>query len=66
MSQPSFEDQHACFSLFDASGSGKIDSKGLASALRTLGYTPSKEELSAHGSGPFDFDTFRDICAKSV
>jgi hypothetical protein len=65
MSSP-FEDMHACFALFDESGAGKITAENLSHALRTLGYTPSQEDLSGYGKGPFDFDQFKEICEKAV
>jgi Ca2+-binding EF-hand superfamily protein len=61
----SVEDMQACFALFD-SGNGTVSADNLAEAVRTLGFTPTKEELAELGKGPFDFEAFQGACSKMV
>merc|ERR1711907_479068 len=56
------------FALFDTDGSGSIDADELKTAMRALGFTPTKEEISkmlkdldVDGNGSVEFTEFLDL-----
>merc|ERR1711907_340509 len=56
------------FALFDTDGSGSIDANELKTAMRALGFTPTKEEISkmlkdldVDGNGSVEFNEFLDL-----
>eukprot|EP00752_Nemacystus_decipiens_P012402 g10989.t1 len=65
LSDEDIEDFQEAFNNFDRDGSGTIDSTELATVLRSLGYSPTKEQLKKlmsrvdlDGSGDISFDEF--------
>jgi len=71
------EDQKAdvkeAFNLFDAAGSGVIDTKDLKVAMRALGFEPRKEEIKKmisevdkDNSGQLSFDNFLSLMSTKM
>lgn len=61
----SLDDAPACFDLFDKESSGSIGGDVISTAIRSLGYCVSNEELTEMGaSGSMDLAKFQDIAAK--
>eukprot|EP00903_Cladosiphon_okamuranus_P015076 g13945.t1 len=65
LSKEDLEDLKEAFSNFDRDDSGTIDSAELATVLRSLGYTPTNEQLTKlmnkvdlDGSGDISFEEF--------
>eukprot|EP00931_Biecheleriopsis_adriatica_P059249 TRINITY_DN3541_c0_g1_i2.p1 TRINITY_DN3541_c0_g1~~TRINITY_DN3541_c0_g1_i2.p1 ORF type:complete len:211 (+),score=59.10 TRINITY_DN3541_c0_g1_i2:52-684(+) len=63
----------SAFDLFDADGSGDIDSKELHTAMKELGFKTTKEEIDKmisevdeDGSGEIDFDEFREMVTRKI
>eukprot|EP01062_Namystynia_karyoxenos_P067333 TRINITY_DN61271_c0_g1_i1.p3 TRINITY_DN61271_c0_g1~~TRINITY_DN61271_c0_g1_i1.p3 ORF type:complete len:196 (+),score=105.09 TRINITY_DN61271_c0_g1_i1:83-670(+) len=61
------------FDLFDAEGTGKIQSKDLKVALRALGFEPKKDELKRlvgtvdkEGTGLLDFNMFLELLVRKM
>eukprot|EP00930_Biecheleria_cincta_P084316 TRINITY_DN73801_c0_g1_i1.p1 TRINITY_DN73801_c0_g1~~TRINITY_DN73801_c0_g1_i1.p1 ORF type:complete len:202 (-),score=57.99 TRINITY_DN73801_c0_g1_i1:106-711(-) len=67
------EEIKQAFDLFDADGSGDIDSKELHTAMRELGFKTTKEEIDkmisevdADGSGEIDFEEFTMMVTQKI
>eukprot|EP00931_Biecheleriopsis_adriatica_P059250 TRINITY_DN3541_c0_g1_i3.p1 TRINITY_DN3541_c0_g1~~TRINITY_DN3541_c0_g1_i3.p1 ORF type:complete len:210 (+),score=57.03 TRINITY_DN3541_c0_g1_i3:31-660(+) len=63
----------SAFDLFDADGSGDIDSKELHTAMKELGFEMTRgeidemiSEVDEDGSGEIDFDEFREMVTRKI
>ncbi|RCV36700.1 hypothetical protein SEVIR_8G003000v4 [Setaria viridis] len=73
LSKQQIEEFREAFSLFDKDGDGTITSKELGTVMRSLGQSPSEEELQdmvkevdADGSGAIDFQEFLTLLARQM
>ncbi|WVZ54614.1 hypothetical protein U9M48_005384 [Paspalum notatum var. saurae] len=73
LSKQQIEEFREAFSLFDKDGDGTITSKELGTVMRSLGQSPTEEELKemveevdSDGSGAIDFQEFLTLLARMM
>ncbi|XP_066336426.1 calmodulin-like isoform X2 [Miscanthus floridulus] len=73
LTKKQIEEFREAFSLFDKDGDGTITTKELGTVMRSLGQSPTEEELQgmvdevdADGSGAIDFQEFLTLLARQM